>query len=71
MHYGEQFASILPIWGEFLGADILMVILLFFSIKSVEIIKILVVFYSLHVCPWIPAEKEKCVLFFSDFSGKF
>jgi hypothetical protein len=32
-HYGEQFASILPIWGEFLGADILVVFIIFFNKK--------------------------------------
>jgi hypothetical protein len=54
MHFGEQFVKILPIWGEFsyfFGADI-------FLIKSVEIMKLMVVFYSLHVFPWIPGEKN-------------
>jgi hypothetical protein len=38
--------------------------------------KITVVFYSLHVCPWIPGERNNFPIlvgniFFPDISGKF
>jgi hypothetical protein len=47
MHYGEQFASILPICGEFLGADILVVFIIFFN-KSVEIGCFFIVYMFVH-----------------------
>jgi hypothetical protein len=59
-----------------LGADILVVFIIF-SIKSVEIMKIMVVFYRLQICPWISGERKKFPIlvflgnFFQIFQEKF